>query len=100
MSDNIYNSVFANLPIALEHPGKLVSPCWFGPAYKSGVQEPAVAPAHRAPEAVLQTRVQEVPVAAPPIVHGELIGGVPLVGSSGSSSAAPDAPTKIGLATA
>lgn len=105
ISDSIYNTIFANLPVALEHPGKLVSPCWFGPAYKSGAQEePAVAPAHRAPAAV-QTQVQ-VPVvhAAPPIVHAELMAvpmavptGVPLVGSSGSSSTAPDVPTKGGV---
>ena len=35
ISDGIYKNIFANLPIALEHPGKLVAPCYFGFAYKS-----------------------------------------------------------------
>ena len=35
ISDDIYNLIFANLPIALEHPGKLVAPCWFGTAYRA-----------------------------------------------------------------
>ena len=35
ISDGIYKSIFANLPVALEHPGKLVAPCWFGTAYRA-----------------------------------------------------------------
>mmetsp|Transcript_12054 Transcript_12054/g.27944 ORF Transcript_12054/g.27944 Transcript_12054/m.27944 type:complete len:270 (-) Transcript_12054:49-858(-) len=33
LSDQLYASLFANLPVALEHPGKLAAPCWFGRAY-------------------------------------------------------------------
>ena len=35
ITDWTYSTIFANLPVALEHPGKLVMPCYFGDPYKS-----------------------------------------------------------------
>ena len=35
ITDWTYSTIFANLPVALEHPGKLIMPCYFGDPYKS-----------------------------------------------------------------
>ena len=100
ISDGIYRNIFANLPIALEHPGKLVAPCSFGFAYK-GVDGPAqraqqindlISAQPAAPGLQMQPHggaVQPANVAAPwqpqvPLVQGMAV-GVPVVGTAGSS---------------
>ena len=96
ISDGIYKNIFANLPVALEHPGKLVSPCSFGFAYKSG-NEP-VQPAEAGPPAAMQLEMQpqgaavqpvfaeaqSVHMAHIPVVQG-IPEGVPFQGTAGSS---------------
>uniref|UniRef100_A0A7S2F351 Uncharacterized protein n=1 Tax=Octactis speculum TaxID=3111310 RepID=A0A7S2F351_9STRA len=97
ISDGIYRHIFSNLPVALEHPGKLISPCSFGFAYKSGdevVYPQDVEPAQLA-ESGLQMQpyngaVQPSNVAQPmymahaPIVQG-IPEGLPMAGALGSS---------------
>lgn len=91
ISDGIYRDIFANLPIALEHPGKLVSPCSFGFAYKSGDEpvQPAqpTQPTESGPPAAMQLAVMEgQPVHMPQI---SVVQGIPqglLVAGTASSS--------------
>lgn len=82
ISDRIYQLIFENTPIALEHPGKLVAPCAFGPAYKSD----------NAPVTSLADHV-DVPQAAAMPVTQAVVTGVPVhggrqLGASGSHATA------------
>ena len=79
-SDGVYNRIFANLPVALEHPGKLVAPCLFGPAYKSGNN-----PAQRAQPAEYSAAAPVVAAAVPAEAQIPIAMGMPVAGPSSSS---------------
>ena len=101
ISDGIYNKIFANLPIALEHPGKLVAPCYFGSAYKSkdppwtgssdglvaqhGAAQPAASGLQMQPHGGAGQPANVAPQAAVPLVQGMAV-GVPVADTAGSSS--------------
>ena len=102
ISDGIYNKIFANLPIALEHPGKLVAPCYFGSAYKSkdppwtgssdglvaqhGAAQPAASGLQMQPYGGAVQPANVAPQAAIPLVQGMAVAtAMPVADTAGSS---------------